>query len=119
MSKRIDQLTAATDEQVKDPTWLWAVGDPATGQLYKATQAQLRAAYGPNREVYTATGAEGNTITIPDLAGKTIFLILRESGPIYEVETSPDGVSYVWDGTDIELGMAAGPGERFIILHHG
>lgn len=120
MSKRIDQLTAATNDQAANTTWLWLIGDPATGQLYKATISQLQAALGTTtKEPYTATGSEGTTLTIAALSGKTILAILRESGPIFEVDAGPDSEEFTWDSTDIELGRATNPGERFLIIYNG
>jgi hypothetical protein len=119
MSKRIDQLTAATDAQATNDTWLWLIGDPASGQLYKVTRAQLTAAFGVVQSVkYVATGSEGSTLTIAALASKTILSIAREGGTIYEVTTSPDSEEFTFNSTDITLGRAiTGAGERFLILY--
>lgn len=69
---------------------------------------------------YVATGNEGNTLTsvaIPEIAGKKILLITRESTPIYKVSSNPDTAEYTWNDTDIGLGAVANPGERFLILY--
>jgi hypothetical protein len=117
MSKRIDQLSALTDDQVAEDGRLLAVGDPSDGRLYKGTQAQLKKAYSTQTHKYIAVGDEGTTITIAALSGKNIVAILRESGPLFEVDSSPDSVEYTWDGTDIVLGTAISyAGERFLIL---
>lgn len=119
MGKRIDQLTAASDTLVNDSTSLWAVGDPATGQLYKATRSQIAAAFGAVTPYkYTSTGSEGTTITIGALAGAVIKAIFREGSVLYEVDSSPDEVEFIWDSTDITLGQAVNyAGERFLILY--
>jgi hypothetical protein len=120
MSKRIDQLTPATDVQVAMPTWMWCVGDPATGQLYSATTAQLSAMFsggGMSSTKYVAIGSEGTALTIPALSGKTIQSIAREGMVMYQVSSSPDTAEFIWDGTDITLGLATNPGERFLILY--
>jgi hypothetical protein len=119
MGKRIDQLTAATDAQVADSTWLHLIGDPATGQMYKCTKEQIKTALSTQKYLYRATGSEGTTLTIPTIEGKNIIVIMRESGPIYEVDSSPDEVEFTWDGTDITLGMGVNyANERFLILYN-
>ena len=119
MSKRIDQLTAASDEQATDDTWLWLIGNPTTGQLYKVTRAQLTAAFSvPEPVKYTADGSEGTTLTIAALASKTILSIAREGQVMYEVDEDPDSVEFTFDGTNITLGMGVNyAGERFLILY--
>lgn len=118
MSKRIDQLTSASDAQVTLDTSLLAVGDPATGQLYKGTVAQAKLAFATQTTKYTATGSEGTTITIAGLLGKDIISIAREGSIMYEVASSPDSVEFIWNGTDITLGLAVQfAGERFLILY--
>lgn len=119
MGKRIDQLTAATDAQVIDSTWLHIVGDPATGELYKCTKEQIKSALSTQKYLYRATGSEGATLTIATIAGKNIIMIMRESGPVYEVDASPDEAEFTWDGTDITLGLAVNyANERFLILYN-
>jgi hypothetical protein len=119
MSKRIDQLSTLTDSQVAEDSRLLAIGDPSTGQLYKCTQAQLKAVYSTQSYKHTADGSEGTTLTIEALAGKTIIAIYREGMALYEVDSSPDTVEFTWDGTDIVLGLGVNyAGERFLILYH-
>lgn len=119
MSKRIDQLTAATNAQAVDDTYLWIIGDPATGTMYKVTRAQLISAFGLTQKYdYVATGAEGTTLTIGDLASKDILLIIREGNPLHETNSAPDTVEYTWDNTDIVLGLATKEGDRFTIIYN-
>lgn len=118
MSKRTDQLTALTDNQVAEDSRLFPIADPATGQLSKCTNAQLKKALSTHKKKYVATGSEGSTLTIAELAGKNIIAIIRESGPIFETDASPDSVEYIWDGTNISLGNVTGSGERFLILYN-
>jgi hypothetical protein len=118
MSKRIDQLGTLTDSQVEEDSRLLAVGDPATGQLYKVLMSQLKKAASTHPYKYVATGTEGTTLTIPALSGKNIVMIGREGGVAYEVDLTPDTAEFTWDGTDITLGLATNPGERFLILYN-
>jgi hypothetical protein len=117
MSKKINQLDAGTDADAKNDSYLLAQADPINGLSKKITVAQAKEVFATKSELYTATGSEGTTITIPALAGRQILLIMRESGPIYEVGSSPDSSSFTWDDADIVLGAATNPGERFLILH--
>lgn len=67
---------------------------------------------------YIATGSEGTTLSIPEIIGKRILLITRESSPIYKVSNAPNGSEYTWNDTVITLGATvANPGERFLILY--
>lgn len=117
MSKKINQLDALTDAQAKNDSWVIAQAEPVGGIAKKMTVAQAKEVYATKGLTYTATGSEGTTLTIPALAGYQILLIMRESGPIYEVGSSPDSSSFTWDDTDIVLGAAvSGAGERFRIL---
>ena len=66
---------------------------------------------------YTATGNEGGTLTISEIAGKKILFITRESAPIYKVSSNPDPAEYTWNDAVIGLGTVTNPGERFLILY--
>lgn len=67
---------------------------------------------------YVATGSEGTTLTIPEIVGKKVLFVTRESSPIYKVSSSPTGSEYIWNDAIITLGAAvAAPGERFLILY--
>lgn len=66
---------------------------------------------------YTATGTEGNTLTIPDLAGKKIVLMTRGNAFIYKTSSSPASNEFTWNDTDIGLGAVTNPGEPFLILY--
>lgn len=67
---------------------------------------------------YVATGSEGTTLSIPQIVGKKILFITRESSPIYKVSNSPTGSEYIWNDTVVTLGApVANPGERFLILY--
>jgi hypothetical protein len=117
MSKRIDQLTPATDSQVLMPSWMWCVGDPTTGQLYNVTSLQLKTLFAPLPLKYVATGSEGTTLTISTLLGKSIQSIAREGQTIYQVSSSPDSTEFTWNGTSLTLGLSVNPGERFLIIY--
>ena len=71
--------------------------------------------------VYTTNGTEGSTLTIPELLGKRVMLVTRESLVIYKVSNNPNSTEYVWDNTNINLGLPvnteAPTGERFLILY--
>lgn len=66
---------------------------------------------------YTATGAEGNTLSIPELVGKKIVFMTRESSIIYKVSNDPASSEYTWNNTIITLGTVTNPGDRFLILY--
>ena len=66
---------------------------------------------------YIATGAEGQTLTIPIIKGKKIMLVTRESGIIYKVSNNPDSAEYTWNNTDIGLGIPVIENQRFLILY--
>lgn len=118
MSKKINQLDAATDAEAKNDSWLDALADPTNGIAKRRTTGQSKEVFSTKKLKYVATGAEGSTLTIPEIAGYDILLIVRESGPIFEVGTSPDSSEFTWDDTDIVLGAAVGgAGERFLILY--
>jgi hypothetical protein len=117
MSKKINQLDPATDAEAKNDSWLDGIADPVNGIAKRRTTAQAKEVYATKAEKYTATGSEGTTITIAALAGRQILLIMRESGPIFEVGASPESSEFTWDDVDIVLGAATNPGERFLILH--
>lgn len=118
MSKKINQLDAATDDEAKNDSWLDPIADPINGIAKKRTTAQSKAVFSTKKLKYVATGTEGSTLTIPQLLGYDILLILRESGPLYEVGASPDSSEFTWDETDIVLGApVGGAGERFLILY--
>jgi len=77
-----------------------------------------------NDIVYLATGDEGSTITIPEITGKNILLLVRETFTQFET-TAFDGyqtTQYLWSASDdplvnINLGKPVTAGERFLILY--
>ena len=69
-------------------------------------------------KIYMTTGTEGSTLTIPELAGKKILLLIREDNVMYLVSNLPDNTQYTFDGTNIDLGLPVQKaGERFLILY--
>lgn len=66
---------------------------------------------------YTATGSEGATLTIPEIVGKKVLFVTRESSPIYKVSAAPTSSEYTWNDTIIVLGAVTNPGDRFLILY--
>lgn len=118
MSKKINQLDATTDADAKNDSYLMPLADPVNGLSKKMTVAQAKEAFGVKSKLYIATGSEGSTLTITDIQGKQILAILRESGPIFEVGTSPLSNQFIWDDADIVLGAeVGGAGEHFLILY--
>lgn len=116
--KRIDELPQATAQQVSDTTMLIMIGDPATGQLYKTTRDALLGSGDIIRNhKYTATGNEGNTLTVPEVQGYSILTIVREGNTMYEVGSNPDSVEFTWNGTTVTLGLPVQrAGERFLFI---
>lgn len=118
MSKKINQLDPGTDADAKNDSYLFAQADPINGLSKKITTAQAKEVFTPKAIKYVATGSEGSTLTIPEILGKQVLIIMRESGPIFEVGSSPDSSEFTWDDTDIVLGApVGGAGERFLILY--
>lgn len=118
MSKKTNQLDPTSDAEAKNDSYLLPLADPINGLSKKMTVAQAKEAFGVKNKLYTATGSEGNTLTIPEIQGKQILTILRESGPIFEVGSSPLSNQFTWDDTDIVLGAeVGGSGENFLILY--
>lgn len=66
---------------------------------------------------YIATGTEGTTLTIPELAGEKILFMTRGNSIIYKTSSSPASNEFTWDDTDIGLGVVTNPGEPFLILY--
>ena len=118
MSKKFNQLDPATDAEAKNDSYLLAIADPVNGTAVYMTVSQAKEVFGTKTELYTATGSEGSTLTIPAIQGKQVLSIMRESGPIWEIGSSPDSSQYTWDDTDIVLGApVSGAGERFLIFY--
>ena len=113
-----DLPTVLSDAQVDDNTKLLPFGNNTTGVAGQGSMGQVKLATSTKKEKYVATGAEGTTITIAILAGRYILAIFREGSCLYEVTspTVPDNVEFTFDSTNIELGLATNPGERFLIL---
>lgn len=65
---------------------------------------------------YIATGAEGKTLTIPELAGKKILFMTRGNAIIYKTSTTPASNEFTWDDVIIGLGAATNFNEPFLIL---
>lgn len=118
MSRKINQLDPITTANAKNDSYVLAQADPVTGVAKKITVLQAKEVYATKSLTYVATGTEGSSLTIPALSGRQILLIMRESGPIFEVGADPESSEYTWDDTDIVLGAPVSmAGERFIILH--
>ena len=118
MSKKTNQLDPTSDADAKNDSYLLPLADPINGLSKKMSIAQAKEAFGVKSKLYTASGSEGSTLTITEIQGKQILAILRESGPIFEVGSSPGSSEFTWDDNDIGLGAAVGgAGERFLILY--
>lgn len=118
MSKKFNQLDPISDANAKNDSYLLAQANPITGVAEYMTVAQAKEVYATKSFKYTALGTEGSTLTIPALLGYQILLIMRESGPLYEVGSSPLSNQFTWDDTDIVLGAAvSGAGEQFLIMY--
>lgn len=116
--KKINEFSVPTDAQVKNHNYLWVMGDPVSGLLYQPTGTQVARSVSTYKYKYTAAGDEDVTITIADLVDSEILMIVREGQVLYEVDATPDEVEFIFDGTDITLGLAINnPGERFLILY--
>jgi hypothetical protein len=76
--------------------------------------------------VYTSDGSEGSTLTIPEITGKKILMLVRETFTQYEVPAfdANQSTQFLWENSDsplvnINLGISVNPdgGERFLILY--
>lgn len=113
MGKKINELVAMTDAESDDNDRQSPSADPITGVAKYETKEQLKNTFMLKRVKHI--GTSGSTITIGALANKDIVFILRETGPIFEVVSSPDPAEFSWDLTTITLGAPQGTGERFLI----
>lgn len=66
---------------------------------------------------YTATGTEGTTLTIPELAGKKILFITRSNTVLYKTSSNPTSNEFTWNDVIVGLGAATNSGESFLILY--
>lgn len=66
---------------------------------------------------YIATGTEGITLAIPELAGKKILLVTRGNTVIYKASSAPASNEFTWDDVNISLGANTTPNEPFLILY--
>ncbi len=114
---KIIDFTPVSDGQANDDGKLMAWGHPTSGELYRPTVAQAKKVFGTFRKKYVATGSEGTTLTISEIAAMEVLAIFREGPAIYEVDSDPDPAEFIWDNTTITLGLATNPGERFLILY--
>lgn len=116
--KKINEFAAATNAFVTNGNSLWAMGDPSTGKMYQATGEKVKNTFQTFKLKYIAEGGEGTTLTISELEGKEILMIAREGAVMYEVSEDPDTTEFIWNDTDIILGLEiTGAGERFLILY--
>lgn len=69
--------------------------------------------------VYNTTGSEGSTLSVPEVVGKKVLLVVRENSPLYKVSASPASSEYTWNNTSFGLGTPVNPesSERFLILY--
>jgi len=74
-----------------------------------------------NDMIYISNGGEGNVLNIPEIVGKKLLLLTRESMVQYEVSNNPNTTEFIFDGNTITLGLEvnteAVPGERFLLLY--
>lgn len=118
MSKKFNQLDPISDANAKNDSYLLAQADPINGVAEYMTVAQAKEVYCTKSHLYVTTGSEGSTLTIPQIQGYQILTIMRESGPIFEVGSSPLSNQFTWDDITIGLGAAvSGAGEQFLILY--
>lgn len=118
MSKRIDQLSALSDNDVFQDSRLFAIGDPSTGQLFKGTMAQLKKALSIQKFFVKIPSGDANTTYAPiELTGATVIAIIREGSLVYEVDSSPDSEEYTWDGNVFTFGRSLYPNERVLFLY--
>lgn len=94
---------------------------PATSFTFPTIDTGMKPVYDL---VYTATGNEGSTLTIPQLRGNNILMLVRETFTQYEVEAFDDNrpTQFLWTLSDdplvkINLGVPVAAGERFLILY--
>lgn len=66
---------------------------------------------------YVADGTEQKNLYLPIVTGKKILLIIKENNPLFKVSNNPGSTEYIWDYTNIGLGVNTQPGERFLILY--
>lgn len=120
MSRKVNQLDPITNAHAKNDSWLIPQCDPITGVSEKMTVSQAKEVYATKSYTYVSDGTEGDTLTITQIQGYMILMIMRESGPIFEKGSAPGPNEFTWDDTDIVLGTPVNdetPGEHFLILY--
>lgn len=118
MGRTTNLLDSADDATVNNKFQLLPLCDPGSGISAKMTIEQAKKAFGTFKIKYVATGSEGSTLTITELANMEIIQATRENNPLYEVDSSPDPAEFTFDGTDVTLGVpVGGAGERFLFLY--
>src|SRR5207253_2722329 len=63
-----------------------------------------------------ATGLEGLSLSIPEVVGKKILLVVTGNNINHPVSSSPDSSQYAWNNTLLGIGAVTIPNERFLIL---
>lgn len=68
---------------------------------------------------YISDGTEDSTLSVPEIVGKKVVLVIRENAPLHKVSSAPASSEYTWNNTVIGLGTPVNPdgGERFLILY--
>lgn len=67
---------------------------------------------------YIADGTQNSTLSIPEIVGMKVLLVVREGNPIHKVSSAPDPAEYTWDNSVMVLGTSVSrAGERFLILY--
>lgn len=105
---------AVVDFSVRIPYFQNICQIPTDILNYNPTDESMKFIYDT---VYTATGSEGNTLSIPEIVGKKIVLITRGNSIIYKVSSGPNSSEYVWNDTIVSLGAVTVANERFLILY--
>jgi hypothetical protein len=69
--------------------------------------------------VYNTTGSEGSALSIPEIVGKKLLLLIREGVAQHKVSSAPASAEYTWNNTVITLGTPVNPeqSERFLYLY--
>ena len=81
---------------------------------YSSTDDSMKYVYDVK---YIATGTEGTTLTVPELAAKKILLVTRGNTVIYKTSSSPASNEFTWDDVNIGLGTATNLNDPFLILY--
>jgi hypothetical protein len=117
--QKLNAKGSLTNSQFNDNTKIIPIATVADGQVFTGTIAQAKLIFGSHYQKYIATGSEGTSVTIAGLIGMEVGVIIRESGVIFPILSSPASTEFSFNAATgtITLGASTNPSERFLIIY--